>query len=280
MPMSLASDPSTEATWTKGWRTSKKYVRKVNKSIMRSHKVEIPRYDMPIRLRPWFIVFTAVIMLILAFLGFTNAAHGLPINNKLLHFFCLCLATGVFYFIFDVEEDARRIWFWRSAPLIFTGVTCFFLGGIVSEFVHSLLPYKTFQIGDIAANLLGSSLGLYIAYYLERYYRHRREISRLYQPLQLDADQEEDDIEIDETPLLPSHFQPGASRSTGKNGTTTRTDAGKVRLDNVWDEGEELFNLGDDSDDDEPRSAKSSTTPHFANEGSVAPKIVVTDSDP
>lgn len=43
-------------------------------------------------------------MLILAFLGFTNAAHGLPINNKLLHFFCLCLATGVFYFIFDVEE--------------------------------------------------------------------------------------------------------------------------------------------------------------------------------
>lgn len=106
------------------------------------------------------------------------------------------------------------------------------------------------------------------------------QISRLYQPLQLDADQEEDDIEIDETPLLPSHFQPGASRSTGKNGTTTRTDAGKVRLDNVWDEGEELFNLGDDSDDDEPRSAKSSTTPHFANEGSVAPKIVVTDSDP
>ena len=43
-------------------------------------------------------------MLILAFLGFTNAAHGLPVNDKLLHFFCLCLATGVFYFIFDVEE--------------------------------------------------------------------------------------------------------------------------------------------------------------------------------
>lgn len=103
-------------------------------------------------------------------------------------------------------------------------------------------------------------------------------ISRLYQPLQFDADQEEDDIEIDETPLLPSHFQPGAPRSTGKTGTTTRSDAGKVRLDNVWDEGEELFNLGDESDDDEPPSAKSSN-PHFPDEGSMAPKIVVTDSD-
>lgn len=43
-------------------------------------------------------------MLILAFLGFTNFSHGLPINDKLLHFFCLMLATGIFYFIFDVEE--------------------------------------------------------------------------------------------------------------------------------------------------------------------------------
>ena len=49
-------------------------------------------------------------------------------------------------------------------------------------------------------------------------------------------------------------------------------------MDNVWDEGEELFDLGDDSEDDEPRSAKSST-PHSANEGSAAPKIVVTDSE-
>ncbi|TFY62646.1 hypothetical protein EVJ58_g3731 [Rhodofomes roseus] len=212
-------------------------------------------------------------MLILAFLGFANASHGLPINARLLHFFCLCLATGVFYFIFDVEEDARRIWFWRSAPLIFTGVTCFFLGGIVSEFVQSLLPHQEFHIGDIAANLLGSSLGLYVAYHLERYYRHRREISRLYQPLQLDPDQEEDeDIEINATPLLPSHFQSGASRNASKSGSTARTDVGKVRLDNVWDEGEELFGIGDDTDDEVPQTAKPSSP-------GAAPKIVVTESE-
>ena len=55
--------------------------------------------------------------------------------------------------------------------------------------------YKEFQFGDVAvsppasvanssylrsilmqANLLGSSIGLCIAYYMERYYRHRREV--------------------------------------------------------------------------------------------------------
>jgi hypothetical protein len=35
---------------------------------------------------------------------------------------------------------------------------------------------KEFQIGDVVANLLGSSVGLYISYYLEKYYRHRREV--------------------------------------------------------------------------------------------------------
>lgn len=40
----------------------------------------------------------------------------------------------------NAARDARRVWFWRESPLIFTGVFCFFLGGIVSEFVQSMLP--------------------------------------------------------------------------------------------------------------------------------------------
>ena len=52
----------------------------------------------------WFLVFTALVMIALAFLGFTNFSHALPLNDKMLHFICLMLATGVFYFIFDVEE--------------------------------------------------------------------------------------------------------------------------------------------------------------------------------
>ena len=88
---------------------------------MRSYHVRLPKYDMPLRFRPvscsvtplsvrrltrvqWFLLFTAIIMIALAFLGFTNFSHSLPLNDKMLHFICLMLATGVFYFIFDVEE--------------------------------------------------------------------------------------------------------------------------------------------------------------------------------
>ena len=52
----------------------------------------------------WFVALTFLVMLSLALLGLTNLAHAIPLNDKLLHFFCLGIATGVFYFIFDVEE--------------------------------------------------------------------------------------------------------------------------------------------------------------------------------
>jgi len=98
------------------------------------------------------------------------------------------------YRLSSPSSDARRIWFWRYSPVIFTGFVCFFAGGIVSEVVQSMLPvrpppliydlsrliltpqYKEFQIWDVVANLLGSSVGLYISYHLEKYYRHRREV--------------------------------------------------------------------------------------------------------
>ena len=98
------------------------------------------------------------------------------------------------YRLSSPSSDARRIWFWRYSPVIFTGFVCFFAGGIVSEIVQSMLPvcalslvfglssfiwtpqYKEFQIGDVVANLLGSSVGLYTSYHLEKYYRHRREV--------------------------------------------------------------------------------------------------------
>ena len=40
------------------------------------------------------------------------------------------------------SRDARRIWFWRHANLIFTAVVCFFIGGFVSEIVQSMLPVR------------------------------------------------------------------------------------------------------------------------------------------
>ena len=120
-------------------------------------------------------VFTSLVMIMLALLGFSNP---LPFGDTLQHFLCFMLATGIFYFIFDVEEyvffissltlvqvlhcldhgdsvshvqirDARRVWFWRYSGLIATCVVCLFLGGVVSEFVQSMLPAAFSSILDI-----------------------------------------------------------------------------------------------------------------------------------
>ncbi|KAN0132117.1 hypothetical protein V8E53_010154 [Lactarius tabidus] len=237
---------------------ARRYGRRAFKELMRSHHFKLPKYDLPLRIRPWFVLLTTLIILTLAFLGFTNLAF--PLNDKLLHFFCLGIATGVFYFIFDVEEEYRRIWFWRHCPMLFTIFVCFILGGIVSEVVQSLLPYKTFQFGDVVANLLGSGIGLYVAYHLERYYRRRREISRLYRPLSgsnssLNLDSDTDD-EIGGTQLLPLHNKPDTPPSAIFAQNKTKKGKGRARsaslaLGNVWDEREELFGVGDDDDDDD-----------------------------
>ncbi|OAX39123.1 hypothetical protein K503DRAFT_769797 [Rhizopogon vinicolor AM-OR11-026] len=263
----MAANPSSPSKYVR------KHLKKMSKAIMKSHRVQLPRYDLPIRLRPWFLVFTCTIMVILAFLGFTNFSRSLPLNDKFYHFTCLCVATGVFYFIFDVEEEARRIWFWRHSGLIFTAIVCFFFGGFVSEIVQSMLPHQKFEFGHLAANLLGSTLGLYAAYYIERYYRSRREIARLYRPLEADeisdAD-ESDDGGPSETQLLPLYTSHPTAPSKSK--------PTKVNLGDVWDEREELFGVGDDSDEDEdthtprPQYERSEDTPL------PPPKIVITTS--
>ncbi|TFK44343.1 hypothetical protein BDQ12DRAFT_594379 [Crucibulum laeve] len=238
-------------------QNARKLTQKAAKAVMKSHKFRIPKYDTPIRLRPWFFLFTCIIMLVLAFLGFTNFSRALLLNDKILHFICFAVATGVFYFIIDVEESARRIWFWRHSALIFTGFICFFCGGIMSEVVQSMLPYKEFQFGDIVANLLGSALGLFVAYYTERYYRHRREIARLYRPLNTDyVSDPEDDDDFNDTQLLPTHYNEAPAHKGSKNKG--------IHLADVWDEREELFGVGDESDDEDvsrppPTGSKTST---------------------
>jgi len=261
---------------------ARRHGRRAFKALMRSYHFKIPKYDLPLRIRPWFVVLTFLVMLLLALLGFTNLTHAIPLNDKLLHFFCLGIATGVFYFIFDVEEEYRRIWFWRHCPLMFTIFVCFFLGGIVSEFVQSLLPYKTFQFGDIVANLLGSGIGLYVAYHLERYYRQRREIWRLYRPLSasnsslnLPSDEEDESG----TQLLPLHNKPETPPSAlfpqnnPKKGKG-RARSGNLALADVWDEREEVFGIGDEDEDSSEGEGEERTapTPPLRQERQNAPR--------
>jgi len=199
-------------------------------------------------------------MFFLAFLGFTNIPGQLSINDKLLHFICFCIATGVFYFIFDVDEDARRVWLWRHSGLIITLTICFFVGGVMSEVVQSMLPYHAFQVMDVVANLGGCSIGLYVVYNLERYHRYRREIARLYRPLDSEMSSDEEDPEDSWAPstgtqLLPTHYVRSPSQPQSAKSKATR------RLMDVWDEREELFGVGATSDDEEDRDNEPATMP-------------------
>lgn len=145
--------------------------------------------------------------------------------------------------------------------------------------MQSTLPYKTFQWGDvlvsaapwpclsrarksltdgvatsfdsnIQANLLGSSLGLYISRTLAQRRRHRRELATLYQPLDdLDLSDEE---EMDESPEMLESPQDRRTRA---------------KENNVWDDAEsEIFSLGGDegSDDEHAATAKPPPTPKKA----------------
>ncbi|KAF9263389.1 hypothetical protein L218DRAFT_347296 [Marasmius fiardii PR-910] len=239
---------------------------RIPKVIMKSYRVRLPNnhHDNPLRIRPWFVFFTTITMLSLALLGFTNFHEALPLSDKVLRFICFWVATFVFYFIVDVDENARRVWLWRNSGMILTVFTCLFCGGILSEVVQSLLPFKQFELGDVAANLLGSTIGLYTAFHLERYYRHRREIARLYRPLDTDEPVSEDDEDLDAddelvlsgTQLLPlyrtrngtSSEQSPATGASHINGSSKGTKA-QNKLHNVWDEREELFGIGEDEDD-------------------------------
>ncbi|KDN50816.1 hypothetical protein K437DRAFT_254985 [Tilletiaria anomala UBC 951] len=171
--------------------------------LLRSVRIKLSADEasiLPLRLRPAFIVLNVLDLVLLGFLGFhPNARDYVAINDKILHFLCFFIATALFYCIFDVDDSARRYWFWRHASLYLTFVTCFVVGCIGSEIVQSLLPYKIFQWGDVIANLCGSALGLLVSYHAEARYRVRREIERLYQPLDAEdyGDEDEDDFGAD-----------------------------------------------------------------------------------
>ncbi|PFH53861.1 hypothetical protein AMATHDRAFT_136769 [Amanita thiersii Skay4041] len=250
-----------------------KLAHRASRAVMKSHRFRISKSSLPIRLRPWFLIFTCIIMTILALLGFTNFARALPINDKILHFLCFAFATGVFYFIIDVEEEARRVWFWRHLATTVTTVICFFCGGILSEVVQSFLPpqYKEFDIGDVIANLLGSLIGILVAVQIDRYYRYRKEISRLYRPLDTGnlSDMEDDE---DSTQLLPIHNNSVISGPKWNHKSR--------RLADIWDEREELFGIGPDSDS-EDNDATGSRIEHAsvpASDRRQIPKITVTDA--
>lgn len=119
--------------------------------------------------------------------------------------------------------------------------------------LHSLTlaQYKTFQWGDIAANLLGATLFTYIAHLMSVRARRRSEIRELYQPLQASSYRDAQG----RVHLFDRDVEAGELSDEERGG-------------GVWDDtvsehelrlsGDAAFALGDD--DDEPRAGTATDT--------------------
>ncbi|WVW81008.1 hypothetical protein I302_102999 [Kwoniella bestiolae CBS 10118] len=233
--------------------------------LMRSY----PMKDLPLNIRPGMIFATAIWIIILGILGMAPLPE-LPVNDKALHFFGLGFATYLIYFILEVPDGAgKRIWYIRRAPLLFTLVTAFFVGGIISEFIQSLLPWKEFQFGDIVANLLGSTLFLYLAHLTHQRNQRKLELSSLYEPLTEQGSSTYRDAQGRRHQFNASSLdeeQPPRVDGAVYGGAGNRARQGS----NVWDDesdqdrssqdtargGGGVFELGDEDDESTPVSGK------------------------
>lgn len=108
-------------------------------------------------------------------------------------------------------------------------------------------------------------------------------ISRLYRPLDTEytPSDSEDDLESGPnssaglTQLLP--LQSSTSSNSVPNGQKQKAKANPGRLADVWDEGEELFDIGEESDEEEGEGKRSAGLEEEPLP--TTPKIVVTSSD-
>ncbi len=100
-----------------------------------------------------------------------------------------------------------------------------------------------------------------MSYHLEKYYRYRREISRLYQPLDGDSLSDfEDDLENLGTQLLPTHHSNRVPAdlnggATGNNkGKDKKKKKGNVRFAELAHTRQALFDIGEDSEEEHEES--------------------------
>ncbi|WFD05961.1 hypothetical protein MVES1_001299 [Malassezia vespertilionis] len=88
----------------------------------------------------------------------------------------------------------------------------------VMHFLGFML-HKTFQLGDIIANILGASIGLWLGHFSARAHRERRDLEMLYAPLDLEEHGEDT-------------YNPDGWDGVG----TERGAGGAARLTDLWDD--------------------------------------------
>ncbi|KAL7272124.1 hypothetical protein RUND412_005080 [Rhizina undulata] len=136
------------------------------------------------RIRYTFAAAFLLLSLLSAYLGFANVK--VPVNDKALHFVTFFALTLIFYWI--LETSRRRV-------LNITLVTCTLIGGIGSEFAQSFVPYREFDLLDIAANLVGSGLALGICAWYHKRMMERKRGAKKYQPVATEDDDGGEELE-------------------------------------------------------------------------------------
>ncbi|KAG0142119.1 hypothetical protein CROQUDRAFT_50721 [Cronartium quercuum f. sp. fusiforme G11] len=169
---------------------------------------------LPIRIRPAFSLATLLTIIILAIMGFNPSIHAfIALPKKLFHFFSFALVTGLFYSITDVDDSVNFIWYWKHFSTFLTILICFIFGGLGTELIQLLLPWKVFAGGDLLANLLGCFIGYQISRSLHKTYKKQKELQSLYEPLdrnlsefdQDELDEDEQSVEFGKTFLNSNH---------------------------------------------------------------------------
>ncbi|KAI9301056.1 hypothetical protein BJ944DRAFT_208274 [Cunninghamella echinulata] len=105
------------------------------------------------------------LLCIMGILGFAPISVHEYINDKLLHFSTFCILGICLYYLWNLSY--RRNFILASVIL--------FAISFGSEFVQGLLPYRTFDWYDILANIIGSSVGLLIAFIMDYTWTTRKE---------------------------------------------------------------------------------------------------------
>lgn len=110
------------------------------------------------------------------------------------------------------------------------------------------------------------------------------QIARLYRPLNTDDPLDPEDYYSDDeagpsgTQLLPL-FNPQPTTSSAKGPLPSRVKTPKAdRLADVWDEREELFGIGDDSESEDAPTAGPRSRENRSPQSSPVPTITITRS--
>ncbi|KAK3319903.1 hypothetical protein B0T19DRAFT_445690 [Cercophora scortea] len=175
------------------------------------------------------------LLLLAAYAGLAPQTTPLPINDKLLHFLTFFILTLCFYWIIDTN---------RRRTLNFTLVACTLCLGVGSEFLQALLPNdRSFDVLDLAANLVGSLAALGLCSWYHKRMLERKRLRKQYNAVPGDdagddlLDEEAGgDLELGEG--VGGHHREGGGHEEGVVSTAGEAEASTTleqEVDN-WDE--------------------------------------------